>query len=73
MKKIKIFLAPNVEIRIHVTEEMERDMRACRKSIADEKYEEITCENCSWGDAKIDCTSMCELDGVIRQVLGGAE
>ena len=44
MKKIKIFPAPHVEIRIHVTEEMERDMRACRKSIADEKYEEITCE-----------------------------
>ena len=27
----------------------------------------------SWGDVKIDCTSMCELDEVIRQVLGGAE
>lgn len=56
-----------------MTEEMEKDMRACRKSIADEKYEEFTCENCSWRDAKIDCTGMCELDEVIRQVLGGAE
>ena len=31
MKKIKLFPAPHVEIRIHVSEEMERDYAECQK------------------------------------------
>ena len=30
MKKIKLFPAPHVEIRIHVSEEMERDYAECQ-------------------------------------------
>ena len=74
MKKIKIFPAPNVEIRIHVTEEMEKDMRECGEIAAcDDVKDGRKCKNCSWHNVEFGDTGMCQLDEVIRRVLGGAE
>lgn len=70
MKKIKFFPAPHVEIRVSVTDEMAMDLRECKR------MEEATncegyknCDDCSWNEAEIDCTKMCELEEVYRQVL----
>lgn len=68
MKKIKIFPAPHVEIRIHVTEEMEKDMRECKNH--------MVCKRgcmCSWYYMGFGKIRLCELPEVQRQVLGGAE
>lgn len=46
MKKIKLFPAPHVEIRIHVSEEMERDYVECQKMM--KRGEDCDCDRCSW-------------------------
>lgn len=60
MKKIKIFPASHVEIRIHVSEEMERDMRECARK---------RCIDCSWDQVMIGCKRMCLDSDVKDQVL----
>ena len=64
MKKIKIFPAPHVEIRIHVTEEMEKDMRECARK---------PCIDCSWNRVIIGRKRMCLDSDVKNQVLRGIE
>lgn len=68
MKKIKIFPAPHVELRIHVSDEMVKDMHTCMK-----KFELDgnggNCGECSWGDVQVFNTGMCELDDVVNKVM----
>lgn len=44
MKKIKLFPAPHVEIRIHVSEEMERDYAERQKMM--KRGEDYDCDRC---------------------------
>lgn len=73
MKKIKFFPAPHVEVRVSVTDEMVADLRECRRMIEAYGRGEIEdckdCDDCSWQEVEIDCTKMCELEEVHRQVL----
>lgn len=61
MKKIKIFPAPHVELRVHVSDEMVKDFNECYERAKEEEYDGKSCEACSWHDVAIGGTSMCEL------------
>ena len=74
MKKIKFFPAPHMEVRVSVTDEMVADLRECRRMAEETNYEGCKdCDDCSWNEAEIDCTKMCELEEVHRQVLEEGE
>lgn len=68
MKKIKLFPAPHVEVRIHVSDEMERDYAECQKMI--KSGEDYDCDRCSWANVSIYGTGACELKG-LKEQLGG--
>ena len=68
MKKIKLFPAPHVEIRIHVSEEMERDYAECPKMM--KSGEDYDCDRCSWANVSIYGSGACELKG-LKEQLGG--
>lgn len=68
MKKIKLFPAPHVEIRIHVSEAMERDYAECQKMM--KRGEDYDCDRCSWANVSIYGTGACELKG-LKEQLGG--
>ena len=63
MKKIKLFPAPHVEIRIHVSEEMERDYAECQKMMK-------SGEDYDWANVSVYGTGACELKG-LKEQLGG--
>lgn len=68
MKKIKLFLTPHVEIRIHVSDEMEKDYAECQKMM--KRGEDCDCDRCSWANVSIYGTGACELKG-LKEQLGG--
>ena len=70
MKKIKLFPAPHVEIRIHVSEEMERDYWACKANAMKKPGEELPCVGCSWEDVCIGNVGACEMQGLEEQMGG---
>lgn len=71
MRKIKLFPSPHVEIRIHVSDEMEKDYAECVKnSFAGIGSEESLCDGCSWADISICDTGACELKG-LKEQMGG--
>lgn len=48
-KIIKIFPAPHVEVRLHISKEMEEDFKKCdRCALASQK-----CWDCSWHNVKV--------------------
>ena len=47
MKKIKLFPAPHTELRIDVSDEMEKDYRECRR-MAQSQGSGKDCNTCSW-------------------------
>ena len=57
MKKIKLYPAPHVEIRIHVSDEMERDFWRCADTAkvvpGEEDGDAVTGTECSWEDIGI--------------------
>lgn len=72
MKKIKIFPAPHVEVRVHVSEQMEKDMRECQELA--QRCGVVDCDSCSWDDVVIDeNTPLCTFQAVIDKVLGKGE
>ncbi len=71
MKKIKLFPSPHVEIRIHVSDQMEKDYAECMKnSRAGIDSEGFPCDECSWGDITICDMGACELKE-LKEQLGG--
>ena len=52
MKKIKIFPAPHMEIRVSVSDEMIKDYKNCVE-ITKHTGELKNCANCSWNDVRI--------------------
>ena len=77
MKKIKIFPAPHVEIRVSVTDEMAADLRECKQMIEAYDRDKIEgckdCDDCSWRDVEIENTCLCEFNEVRRQLLEEGE
>lgn len=68
MKKIKLFPAPHVEIRISVSDEMERDYLECQRRF-ESGDRDLQCDNCSWIDVKISSyCSACMLNGLEEQM-----
>lgn len=62
-KKIKLFPVPHVELRIHVSDQMEADLKECRYRA------ESDCEECSWYGVDLLDTCMCDLPEVVEKVL----
>ena len=49
MKKIKLFPTPHMEVRIFVSDEMEKDFMECRRKTGKGKIPRIpSCDKCSW-------------------------
>lgn len=71
MRKIKIFPAPHLEVRIHVSEQMEADLKHCWKQRA-ETGSGGDCTTCSWDSVDWENTGMCELQEVTDKVLGNS-
>lgn len=55
MKRIKLFPAPHVELRVHVSDQMVEDYKKC------EEDDDFDCSQCSWNDVKIVNKSICGL------------
>lgn len=62
MRKIKLFPAPHLEMRVHVSDEMIKDYRECYQSACKESFEIRDCDKCSWNDVQFSDTCMCQLD-----------
>ena len=61
-KKIKLYPAPHVELRVHVSDEMVRDFCDCKRIAKETNLEEFKdCNICSRHDTKISDVRMCEL------------
>ncbi len=69
MKKIKLFPAPNLEVRVYVTDKMEEDMKECKCLAKVPGGPGKDCKTCSWEGVEFDSIGMCELPDVCRQVL----
>ena len=68
MKKIKLFPTPHVEIRLHVSEEMERDFWRCKAMR--KPGEELSGVGCSWEDVCIGAMGACEMKELEEQMGG---
>lgn len=69
MKKIKLFPAPNLEVRVYVTDKMVEDLKECKCLAKVPDGSGKDCKTCSWRDVKIDDVGMCELLDACRQAL----
>lgn len=58
MKQIKINMNPQIELTVHVTDEMIKDYRECEEL---SKVDGKDCGKCSWGEIEIDTLGMCQL------------
>ncbi|GAA6277852.1 hypothetical protein [Enterocloster bolteae] len=67
MRKIKLFPAPHTELRLDVSDEMEKDYRECRR-MAQSRNDGKDCNTCSWRPVEIEDTGVCEWPEVIRQM-----
>ena len=67
MKKIKLFPAPHVELRVSVSDEMVEDYRECKR-MEESGGELKDCDGCSWREADFLNTCMCDLD-IMKQLL----
>ena len=70
VKKVKIFPAPHVEVRIHVSDGMEQAMKGCTES-AKKTRNGCDCSKCPWDEVDVFGTGMCELEEVRKKILGG--
>lgn len=59
MKTIKIF-KPHMEIRIHVTDEMQKEYDEC-EILASETSKGKDCNTCSWNECKIGDVGACQM------------
>lgn len=68
MRKIKLFPAPHVEVRIYVSEQMETDLKRCKESAA-LLGSGADCDTCSWNHVQWCNTGMCELPVVLERLM----
>lgn len=60
MKKIKLFPAPHLELRVHVSEEMEKDLKECETLLKEHDIGK-ECANCSWCEVEFEGARMCPI------------
>ena len=60
VKRIKLFPAPHVELRIYVSEQMKKDWIEC-ETLAEETSSGKNCDYCSWRGVEIGAVNMCEM------------
>lgn len=63
-KTIKIFPAPHVEVRLHVSKEMVKDFKAC----CDTGGLGQLCIECSWFNVKIGAATVCCIKGLRKEI-----
>lgn len=68
-KMIKLFPAPHLEIRIHVSDQMIADMKEHRRLAQIPGGDGPDCDKCSWFGIGIGCMDICELPEVLEKVL----
>lgn len=68
MRKIKLFPAPHTELRLDVSDEMEKDYRECRRMAELDNGDGKDCNACSWRPVEIENTVLCEWPDVMRQM-----
>ena len=61
MKKVRIFPAPHVEIKLHISDEMIKDIKKCRKMF-NETGNGADCNVCSWKDVEVGGMTLCGED-----------
>lgn len=66
MRKIKIFPASHVEVRVHVSDRMIEDYRECYRNANVENGEMKDCETCSWWGIDIGSMGVCEFPEIKR-------
>lgn len=69
MQKIKIFPAPHMEVRVHVSDGMVADLKECWEMSA-RLGAGKDCSTCSWCDVRLENTGICEWPAVVRLILG---
>ena len=68
MRKIKLFPVPHVEVRINVSDEMEKDYAECQRKMRRGKVLRIpNCDKCSWEKLNVIGTCGCLYTSVQRQ------
>lgn len=71
-KTIKIFPAPHVEVRLHVSKEMAEDYKKCYLSGRMYRCEKsswmYSCEKCSWDNVRIGEDRVCCLEYLERGI-----
>lgn len=71
MRKIKLFPSTHVEVRLFVSDEMERDYLECQRRLRSGDMD-LQCSKCSWIDVNISSyCSACMLNGLEEQMRGG--
>lgn len=61
MKKVRIFPAPHVEIKLHISDEMIKDYCDCAaqaKKVGDYK----DCDQCSWREVEFENVCACQFE-----------
>ena len=65
MKRIRVFPAPHIELRLFVSDEMVADYKNCAEA-AQRTGEGKNCETCSWNQARLGDLCMCQLNEMER-------
>ncbi len=65
MRMIKLFPAPHVEMRIHVSDEMIGDLKECKGK----EGGDLPCEECSWDTISVLGLALCGLREVKEKIL----
>ena len=68
MKKIKLFPAPHTELRLDVSEEMEKDYQECQRMADLDDSDGKDCNTCRWRPVEIENTVLCDWPEVKRQM-----
>lgn len=69
MKRIKLFPAPHMEIRIHASDQMVEDYKKCARIAKESNGNHFKdCNTCSWKEINFNCMDMCQL-GELEKLL----
>lgn len=67
MKKFKLFPSPHIEVIIHTSDQMKKDMEECWcKAFGNGKE----CDTCSWNEVHPFGINMCTLPELVNKILG---
>lgn len=62
MKRIKLFPAPHLEIRLHMSDQMVEDYKECARTAEESDWNNLKdCGTCSWREVNFNNIGMCQL------------